>query len=150
MHPPPLLVCCLFSPCLALPCLAFALPCLALAVSANVLFLASTVMVPIGNVAFSLKFVPHHQDLHLSDTLGLLFILTGGDTTLLHWLTSEVLNHGAGVREVLAGAIHVRPILLLLSSYSFCVCGVLLFVLFVFNRLALEKHRYLFAWGRPL
>lgn len=45
--------------------------------SANVLFLASTVMVPIGNVAFSLKFVPHHQDLRPSDTMGLLFILTG-------------------------------------------------------------------------
>ncbi|CAN0389988.1 unnamed protein product, partial [Hapterophycus canaliculatus] len=45
--------------------------------SANVLFLASTVMVPIGNVGFSFKFVPHHQDLHLSDTMGLLFILTG-------------------------------------------------------------------------
>ncbi|CAM9601397.1 unnamed protein product [Ectocarpus sp. 6 AP-2014] len=45
--------------------------------SANVLFLASTVMVPIGNVAFSLKFVPHHQDLHWSDTMGLLFILSG-------------------------------------------------------------------------
>ncbi|CAM9248360.1 unnamed protein product [Laminaria digitata] len=45
--------------------------------SANVLFLASTVMVPIGNVAFSLKFVPHHQDLKWSDTMGLVFILTG-------------------------------------------------------------------------
>lgn len=45
--------------------------------SANVLFLASTVMVPIGNVAFSLNFVPHHQDLNPSDTMGLVFILTG-------------------------------------------------------------------------
>ena len=45
--------------------------------SSNVLFMASTVMVPIGNVAFSLKVVPHHQDLKLSDTLGLAFILTG-------------------------------------------------------------------------
>lgn len=45
--------------------------------SANVLFLASTVMVPIGNVAFSLNFVPHHQDLKPSDTAGLFFILTG-------------------------------------------------------------------------
>ena len=45
--------------------------------SANVLFLASTVMVPIGNVAFSLKFVPHHQDLKVSDTMGLIVILTG-------------------------------------------------------------------------
>ncbi|CAN0197416.1 unnamed protein product, partial [Discosporangium mesarthrocarpum] len=45
--------------------------------SANVLFLASTVMVPIGNVAFSLKFVPRHQDLSWSDTLGLVWILGG-------------------------------------------------------------------------
>lgn len=45
--------------------------------SANVLFLASTVMVPIGNVAFSLKIVPHHQDLKPSDTMGLVFILIG-------------------------------------------------------------------------
>eukprot|EP00904_Undaria_pinnatifida_P007497 jgi/Undpi1/3878/HiC_scaffold_16.g07246.m1 len=51
--------------------------------SANVLFLASTVMVPIGNVAFSLKFVPHHQDLKISDTMGLLFILTGTRARLL-------------------------------------------------------------------
>jgi len=103
------------------------LPC-----SANVLFLASTVMVPIGNVAFSLKFVPHHQDLHLSDTLGLLFILTGGDTTLAmkirRWLASNVFQLNR-FRRVLAGTIYVVP-----SSCSGTVdfwCGIVAVVVVV-------------------
>ncbi|CAM9685374.1 unnamed protein product, partial [Phaeothamnion confervicola] len=45
--------------------------------SANVLWLASTIMVPIGNVTFSLKFVPGHQDLRPTDIGGLVFILAG-------------------------------------------------------------------------
>lgn len=54
-------------------------------------------MVPIGNVAFSLKFVPHHQDLRLSDIMGLLFILTGdGRTAILVYGSSP----GHNYREV--------------------------------------------------
>jgi len=45
--------------------------------SANVLFLAGTVMVPIGNIAFALPFMPGHTPLHDSDVAGLLVILTG-------------------------------------------------------------------------
>ncbi len=45
--------------------------------SANVLFLASTVMLPIGNVVFSLKFMPGHQNLKPTDVLGLFCILLG-------------------------------------------------------------------------
>lgn len=44
---------------------------------ANLLFIASTVMVPIGNVAFSFKFVPGNQPLTLWDVLGLVFIMLG-------------------------------------------------------------------------
>ncbi|CAM9849302.1 unnamed protein product [Pylaiella littoralis] len=64
--------------------------------SANVLFLASTVMVPIGNVAFSLKFVPHHQDLHLSDTMGLLFILSG---LVVYRFSEPVLAYLRGISQ---------------------------------------------------
>ncbi len=45
--------------------------------SANVLFLASTVMLPIGNVVFSLKFMPCHQNMKSTDMLGLFCILLG-------------------------------------------------------------------------
>lgn len=45
--------------------------------SANVLFMASTVMVPIGNLAFALPFMPGSQPLHDSDVAGLAVILLG-------------------------------------------------------------------------
>ncbi len=45
--------------------------------SANVLFMASTVMVPIGNLAFALPFMPGSQPLHDSDVAGLVVILLG-------------------------------------------------------------------------
>lgn len=45
--------------------------------SANVLFLAGTIMVPIGNIAFALPFMPGHTPLHDSDVAGLLVILIG-------------------------------------------------------------------------
>eukprot|EP00986_Skeletonema_menzelii_P014453 scaffold9607_cov157-Skeletonema_menzelii.AAC.3 len=45
--------------------------------SANVLFMAATVMVPIGNLAFALPFVPGSTPLHDSDIAGLLVILLG-------------------------------------------------------------------------
>lgn len=45
--------------------------------SANVLFMAATVMVPIGNLAFALPFVPGSVPLHDSDIAGLLVILLG-------------------------------------------------------------------------
>ncbi len=45
--------------------------------SSNVLFLASTVMLPIGNVVFSLRFIPGHQNMRSTDVLGLLCIFLG-------------------------------------------------------------------------
>lgn len=45
--------------------------------SANVLFMASTVMVPLGNLAFALPFMPGSTPLKDSDIAGLLVILSG-------------------------------------------------------------------------
>ena len=45
--------------------------------SANVLFMAGTVMVPIGNLAFALPFMPGSMPLHDSDIAGLVVILAG-------------------------------------------------------------------------
>ena len=45
--------------------------------SANILWLAMTVMVPLGSMAFSLPFVPEHKPPRATDVLGLLVILTG-------------------------------------------------------------------------
>ena len=45
--------------------------------SANILFMSSTVIVPLSNVIFSLHFVPNHKDMQIGDILGLLIILIG-------------------------------------------------------------------------
>ncbi|KAF1791591.1 Chloroquine-resistance transporter-like [Phytophthora cactorum] len=45
--------------------------------SANILWLAMTIMVPLGNVAFTFPFMPEHQPLHAKDIAGLLFIMLG-------------------------------------------------------------------------
>lgn len=45
--------------------------------SANVLFLAATIMVPIGNLAFALPFIPGSMPLRDSDIAGLMVILLG-------------------------------------------------------------------------
>jgi len=45
--------------------------------SANLLWLAMTLMVPLGNFAFTLKFVPGHQSLKLTDIFGLVVIMAG-------------------------------------------------------------------------
>ena len=45
--------------------------------SANVLFMASTVMVPISNLAFALPFMPGSTPLRDSDIAGLMVILLG-------------------------------------------------------------------------
>jgi hypothetical protein len=43
----------------------------------NLLYIASTVMVPINNLAFSLRFVPGHQPLKPTDLVGLAVIMAG-------------------------------------------------------------------------
>lgn len=45
--------------------------------SANILWLAMTIMVPLGNVAFTFPFMPQHQPLHANDITGLVFIMLG-------------------------------------------------------------------------
>ena len=45
--------------------------------SSALLFLALTVMVPIGNLAFSLPFMPQATPLHVSDLMGLTVIMIG-------------------------------------------------------------------------
>lgn len=45
--------------------------------SANLLFMALTIMVPLGNVAFTLPFVPSHQPLRVTDIAGLIIICSG-------------------------------------------------------------------------
>ena len=45
--------------------------------SANILWLAMTVMVPLGNLAFALPFMPQHTTITAFDLVGLLVIMTG-------------------------------------------------------------------------
>jgi len=45
--------------------------------SSNELWLALTIMVPVVNVAFSLKFMPGHQPLKQTDIIGLIVIMLG-------------------------------------------------------------------------
>lgn len=45
--------------------------------SANILWMASTVIVPVGNVAWSFDFMPGHQPLKFWDIVGLVVIMTG-------------------------------------------------------------------------
>jgi len=45
--------------------------------SANLFFMAMTLMVPLGNVAFTLPFVPGHQPLRPTDIIGLVVIMAG-------------------------------------------------------------------------
>jgi len=45
--------------------------------SATLLFLAMTIMVPLGNFTFMLPFVPGHISLHATDIIGLIIIMIG-------------------------------------------------------------------------
>jgi len=45
--------------------------------SANILFLSSTLMVPLGHAAFALPFMPEHNILQATDFMGLTVILSG-------------------------------------------------------------------------
>lgn len=45
--------------------------------SANILWLAMTIMVPLGNAVFALPFVPAHKPMRLTDIVGLIVILGG-------------------------------------------------------------------------
>ncbi|CAI5742314.1 unnamed protein product [Hyaloperonospora brassicae] len=45
--------------------------------SANILWLAMTIMVPLGNVAFTFPFMPEHQPLHAKDIASLVLIMLG-------------------------------------------------------------------------
>lgn len=45
--------------------------------SASLLFMALTIMVPLGNIAFTLDFVPGHKPLQVTDIIGLVIICSG-------------------------------------------------------------------------
>lgn len=45
--------------------------------SSSLLYLGSTVLVPVSNGMFSLKFIPGHKPLHLADIIGLIVIMIG-------------------------------------------------------------------------
>jgi len=45
--------------------------------SSNILWLAMTIMVPLGNFAFAMPFVPEHKALKPTDIVGLIVIMTG-------------------------------------------------------------------------
>lgn len=45
--------------------------------SSNILYMALTLMVPLGNVAFTLDFVPEHSALRVTDIIGLIVICMG-------------------------------------------------------------------------
>jgi hypothetical protein len=45
--------------------------------SANILWLSFTLMVPLGNVAFTLNFIPEHAPLRITDIIGLVVIVGG-------------------------------------------------------------------------
>lgn len=45
--------------------------------SANIMWMASTVIVPLSNVVFSLNFMPNHTTLRAADWVGLVVIMTG-------------------------------------------------------------------------
>lgn len=45
--------------------------------SSNILWLAMTIMVPLGNAAFALPFVPNHKAMHATDVIGLVLIMGG-------------------------------------------------------------------------
>ena len=45
--------------------------------SANILFMALTIMVPLGNITFTLPFVPEHNALAVTDIIGLIIIMGG-------------------------------------------------------------------------
>lgn len=45
--------------------------------SANILWLSFTLMVPLGNVAFTLDFIPEHAPLQITDIIGLIVICMG-------------------------------------------------------------------------
>ncbi|CAM9327453.1 unnamed protein product [Scytosiphon promiscuus] len=66
---------------------------------ANVLFLAMTICVPVGNVIFALPFVPGHQPLHVTDILGLVFVMTG----LIVYRFGPSLNNLVGRVEATGG-----------------------------------------------
>lgn len=57
--------------------------------SANILWMASTVIVPLSNVAFSLKITPGNKPLNTMDIVGLVIIMAG---LLVYRFTTQLLT----------------------------------------------------------
>eukprot|EP00605_Chrysophyceae_sp_TOSAG23-4_P001092 GSChrysophyteH1.ASY1.ANO1.1198.1 assembled CDS len=62
--------------------------------SSNLLFMALTIMVPLGNFAFTLPFVPQHAPLHTTDVIGLVVI--SGGLVCYRFGTQIIKNHYGG------------------------------------------------------
>lgn len=63
--------------------------------SANILWIASTVIVPLSNVAFSLDFMPNHQPLKAMDMVGLVVIMAG---LIIYRFSEELLSVWDSIR----------------------------------------------------
>jgi hypothetical protein len=61
--------------------------------SANILWLSFTIMVPLGNVAFTLPFMPEHTTLRSTDIIGLVVIMLG---LVLYRFADQILIGRAG------------------------------------------------------
>jgi hypothetical protein len=85
--------------------------------SANILWLAMTIMVPLGNVAFALPFMPGNMPLQLNDILALVIIMAGlfiyrfmenyVPTTKFSIFTKNSIDLKAGEDELRQALIHV-------------------------------------------
>jgi drug/metabolite transporter (DMT)-like permease len=113
--------------------------------SANTLWLALTVMVPLGNIAFTLPFVPGNRPLELTDIIGLVVIMVGlcsyrfggAIAEKLGWSKEEQVareseNHdvatkksgffvGVNQAEIAGTVIDYHEQVLYVHSYYFCV-----------------------------
>jgi uncharacterized membrane protein len=72
--------------------------------SANILWMASTVIVPLSNVVFSLQFMPGHRDLNTFDIFGLFVIMFGliiyRFTPVLHSAWNKITGKKVGREEI--------------------------------------------------
>ena len=57
--------------------------------SSNILWLASTIIVPLSNIAFSLKIMPGHQPMTMMDNVGLVIIMLG---LVIYRFTSKLIE----------------------------------------------------------
>jgi uncharacterized membrane protein len=74
--------------------------------SANILWMASTVIVPLSNVAFSLKITPGNKPLNLMDIIGLIIIMAG---LVVYRFSTQLLTVYHSVLHAITGKDHSTP-----------------------------------------